>query len=104
MNALPIRLLRKIGIAEGISFLFLLIVAMPLKYIYGLPLAVKYTGWAHGILFISYIGLAYYAKEVYEWTLGRFLLAFVSAWIPLGTFFFDKSLGVEEKRIKQGLR
>jgi integral membrane protein len=104
MNAIPIRLLRKIGIAEGISFLFLLAIAMPLKYVYGLPLAVKYTGWAHGLLFVSYIGLAYYAKEVYQWPLSRFLLAFASAWLPLGTFFFDKKLSIEEKRIKQGMR
>lgn len=99
-----IRLLRKIGIAEGISFLILLLIAMPLKYAYGLPLAVKYTGWAHGFLFVAYVALAYYAKEQYGWPFKKFLLAFASAWFPLGTFFFDKKLSMEEQRIIKNIR
>ena len=104
MHAGTISLLRKVGIAEGISFLILLLIAMPLKYFYGLPLAVKYTGWMHGFLFVFYVALAYYAKEVYRWPFKRFLFAFLSAWLPLGTFFFDARLSIEEKRIKQGLQ
>ena len=46
--------LRLAGITEGISFLVLLFIAMPLKYWAGMPLAVKYTGWAHGVLFVLY--------------------------------------------------
>lgn len=103
MSVGTIRLLRKVGIAEGVSFLVLLLIAMPLKYAYGLPLAVKYTGWAHGFLFVVYVGLAYYAKEQYNWNFKKFLLAFASAWLPLGTFFFDKQLSIDEKRITKGL-
>jgi integral membrane protein len=103
MSAGTIRLLRKIGIAEGASFLFLLLIAMPLKYAFGMPLAVKYTGSIHGLLLVAYIGLAYYAKEVYNWPFKRFLLAFVSAWLPLGTFFFDGRLKIEEQRITAGM-
>lgn len=99
MNPSTIRLLRKTGIAEGVSFLVLLCIAMPLKYVYGMPLAVKYTGWAHGVLFVSYVSLAFYAKEVYNWPFKRFLLAFVAAWLPLGTFFFDGRLKFEEKKM-----
>lgn len=101
MNPSTIRLLRKTGIAEGISFLVLLLIAMPLKYLYNMPLAVKYTGWAHGFLFVVYVMLAYYAKEVYGWPFKRFLLAFVAAWLPLGTFFFDGRLKWEEKKMTQ---
>ena len=103
MNTGTIRLLRKVGIAEGASFLILLLIAMPLKYYFGMPLAVKYTGSAHGFLFVAYVGLAYYAKEVYNWPLKRFLLAFVSSFLPLGTFFFDGSLKIEEQRISKGM-
>ncbi|MGN6531837.1 MAG: DUF3817 domain-containing protein, partial [Ginsengibacter sp.] len=53
-NVKSIRQLRWIGIAEGISFLLLLGVAMPLKYLYDFPVAVKVTGWIHGLLFILY--------------------------------------------------
>jgi integral membrane protein len=103
MSTRTIKLLRKIGIAEGASFLILLLIAMPLKYTFGMPEAVKYAGSAHGFFFVAYVGLAYYAKEVYNWSFKRFLLAFVSAWLPLGTFFFDGRLKIEEKRIEAGL-
>lgn len=104
MSATTIRLLRKIGIAEGLSFMVLLCIAMPLKYGFGMPLAVKYAGSAHGFLFVAYIGLAYYAKEVYNWPFKRFLLAFASAWLPMGTFFFDGRLKIEEQRITSGMQ
>jgi integral membrane protein len=103
MNLQPLRLLRKIGIAEGVSFLILLLIAMPLKYVYNMPLAVKYTGWAHGLLFVSYVAIAYYAKEVYKWPLFTFVKAFVAAWLPLGTFIFDKSLKKEEALLNNNL-
>ena len=92
MNTSTLSLLRKVGIAEGVSFLILLLIAMPLKYMMGMPLAVKYTGSAHGALFVIYVGLAYYAKEVYQWPFKKFLMAFMAAWLPLGTFFFDARL------------
>ena len=101
MNPQPLRLLRKTGIAEGISFLVLLLIAMPLKYAYGLPLAVKYTGWVHGLLFVSYVAFAYYAKEVYNWPFRKFIKAFIAAWLPLGTFVFDRSLKKEEASMMQ---
>ena len=44
-----------ISLIEGLSFLILLGIAMPLKYMFDQPLAVTYVGWAHGILFILYI-------------------------------------------------
>jgi integral membrane protein len=96
MNLKPLQLLRKIGIAEGVSFLVLLLVAMPLKYIFDFPLAVKYVGWAHGLLFVSYVALAWFVKETYNWPFKKFMLAFVAAWLPLGTFVYDKQLKKEE--------
>lgn len=92
MNTSTLSLLRKVGIAEGVSFILLLLIAMPLKYMMGMPLAVKYMGSAHGALFVAYVGLAYYAKEVYNWPLKKFLMAFIAAWLPLGTLFFDARL------------
>lgn len=86
-----------IAIAEGISFLVLLLIAMPLKYFFHLPEAVKICGWIHGALFVTYL---YFAFEV--WTafrkkanwLGK---AFLAAIIPCGTFIFDKELKKEEQ-------
>ncbi|MFM1794982.1 MAG: hypothetical protein RL642_1367 [Bacteroidota bacterium] len=99
MKSSTLSLLRKIGIAEGVSFLILLLIAMPLKYMLDMPLAVKITGSAHGALFVMYVGLAYYAKEIYQWPFSKFLMAFMSAWLPLGTFFFDARLKKDEQQL-----
>ena len=93
----PLRWFRYTGIAEGISFLVLLLIAMPLKYFMDWSLAVKYTGWAHGVLFVLYVAMAYYVKETRNWPLKRFVIAFLAAWLPLGTFVFDRELRKEEE-------
>lgn len=89
-------LLRKTGIAEGVSLLVLVCIAMPLKYFFNLPMAVKIVGWLHGILFIAFISIAWNywqeKKKNFKW----FALAFAAAFLPTGTFFFDKKLKLEE--------
>ena len=84
--------LRVIGITEGISYLFLLLIAMPLKYYYDLPMVVKYNGWVHGILFIIYIGAVLRATWLCNWSLLRLLKYFVASLIPIATFILDKEL------------
>ena len=88
--------LRKAGIAEGISFLVLLGIAMPLKYIFHQPMAVKIFGWAHGILFVTFLFLAWEVKTDRNKSAKWFATAFLAAIIPTGTFFFDKKLKEEE--------
>ncbi|WP_439505852.1 DUF3817 domain-containing protein [Sediminibacterium sp.] len=85
-------LFRTIGYAEGISLLLLLGIAMPLKYLAGYPLAVKYTGWAHGLLFVAYLALALWVKEQDNWPFKYLIYAFLAAFFPFGTFLFDKWL------------
>jgi len=88
---------RMVAIAEGISFLILLLIAMPLKYIFDIPQAVKVVGWIHGALFVTFI---YFTFEIFTsfkkdilW-LGK---AFFASVIPLGTFIFDRELKQEEQ-------
>ena len=88
--------LRKAGIAEGISFLVLLGIAMPLKYLLHQPMAVKIVGWMHGILFVAFLFLAWEYKTDRSKSFKWFALAFIAAIIPTGTFFFDKKLKQEE--------
>ena len=71
--------LRKAGIAEGISFLVLLTIAMPLKYFFHLPIAVKIFGWMHGILFVSFLFLAWEVKTDRNKSLKWFAAAFLAA-------------------------
>jgi integral membrane protein len=86
---------RMIGIAEGISFLVLLLIAMPRKYFMHIPEAVKIMGWIHGALFISFIYLAFEVMGVLKKNFLWFLKAFAAAFIPLGTFIFDRELKKE---------
>ncbi|OYU96475.1 MAG: hypothetical protein CFE21_08785 [Bacteroidetes bacterium B1(2017)] len=83
---------KNIGTAEGISFLVLVFIAMPVKYVFGFPLLVKYFGWAHGVLFILYIIWLIRAKEEYNWSLKQVALAMVAALLPFGPFILNKKL------------
>ena len=92
----PLSRLRIIGFIEGISYIVLLGVAMPLKYFAGYPLAVKYTGWAHGVLFVAF-GIALIDVWINrKWSFIKVLRAFVASLLPFGTFILDKSLKAEE--------
>ena len=88
--------LRKAGITEGISFLVLLGVAMPVKYLLDQPMAVTVVGWIHGILFIAFLFLAWEYKTDQNKPMKWFATAFVASILPAGTFFFDKKLKEEE--------
>jgi len=89
--------LRKAGIAEGISFLILLCIAMPLKYFFKQPMAVTIVGWMHGVLFVAFLSLAWEIKSDRNKNIKWFATAFAAALIPTGTFFFDKKLKGEEQ-------
>lgn len=89
---IAMRFLRVVSFAEGVSYLLLLLVAMPLKYVWGIPLAVKWVGWAHGMLFIT-LGVAVLLAMV------RAALPFKTAFmvgvaslLPAGPFFADRLL------------
>ncbi len=85
-----IRQFRMIGIAEGISFLVLLLIAMPLKYVFDFPLAVKISGWVHGALFIAFIYFAFEVMGNFKKNFFWFVKAFLAAILPFGTFLFDR--------------
>ncbi|MGK3983600.1 DUF3817 domain-containing protein [Sorangium sp. So ce136] len=87
-----LRQLRLVAILEGLSYLLLLFIAMPLKYLAGLPLAVRVVGSAHGLLFVLFLAALLRAAVTRRWSLGRASLAFVSSVVPFGTFVFDRSL------------
>jgi integral membrane protein len=84
--------LRIVGFLEGLSYLLLLGVAMPLKYIFGLPQAVQVIGMAHGILFIVFIALSAQAKFVYQWPVIKMLWLWLASLLPFGPFVADYKL------------
>lgn len=88
-----------VGIAEGISFIVLLLIAMPLKYMMNMPEAVKLMGWIHGILFVSFIYFAFEVMGALHKNFTWFLKAFAAAFVPLGTFVFDRQLKKEAAQL-----
>ena len=88
----PIPFLRVAGLVEGVSFLVLLFVAMPLKYFAGLPQAVKVVGWAHGVLFVAFCVALLHTVIVARWPLARAALVFVAALVPFGPFIVDRRM------------
>ena len=88
----PIPFLRRIALIEAISFLVLLGVAMPLKYLAHLPEAVKVVGWAHGVLFITFCFALLRVFLVARWPLGRAITVFVAALLPFGPFVIDRRM------------
>ncbi len=87
---------RKVALAEGISFLALLLIAMPLKYMAGIPMAVTIAGSLHGILFISFMILAREVQTDYKKDFRWLGKAFLASIIPAGTFIMDKQWKKEE--------
>ena len=80
----------RIGHIEGISYLVLLLIAMPLKYYAGIPRAVKVVGYLHGILFVTYCLLLALTMRKMKWSFLKGFYAFVLSLVPFGTFRLNK--------------
>lgn len=92
-----LRLFRTVALAEGVSTLALFLVAMPLKYVFDQPGLIRPVGWAHGVLFLTYLvamvpGLWGRRAGLLGW-----LRTFIAALFPFGTFLNDGFL----KRLQQ---
>ncbi|MBL7756447.1 MAG: DUF3817 domain-containing protein [Chitinophagaceae bacterium] len=91
------QLFRKVALAEGISFLVLLFIAMPLKYFASIPMAVTIVGGLHGLLFVAFIILAWETRNEYKrnWVwLGK---GFIASILPFGTFVMEKQWKREQQ-------
>ncbi|MEZ4739413.1 MAG: DUF3817 domain-containing protein [Flavobacteriales bacterium] len=89
-NSSIIRRFRSVAIAEGWSFLVLLFIAMPLKYLADLPWAVKVVGWAHGVLFILYWAAAVPLFTKLKWDVERVIGLGLASILPFGTFVLER--------------
>ena len=87
-----IKTLRFVGLLEGLSFLLLLFIAMPVKYMFGNPTLVKYVGMGHGVLFVAFLAVLFIVCEKQKWSIKMFILGLVASILPFGPFVFDKKL------------
>jgi integral membrane protein len=85
-----VKIFRWISIFEGISFLVLLLIAMPLKYIWDAPEMVRIVGMAHGWLFVAYIAGAFYLFKPLKWKTKTLAIVCLSSVLPLGPFYVEK--------------
>lgn len=81
---------RIVALLEGLSYILLLFIATPIKYLADDPQYVKLLGMPHGILFIAYIAMAFMLKPDYAWNTRQFITVLVASIIPFGTFYIDK--------------
>ncbi len=85
-------LFRRVAFAEGVSFLVLLLIAMPLKYLAGQPLPVTVVGWAHGVLFVAFLALALEVKGLLHKPFSWLVKPFLASVLPFGTFVLERQM------------
>ncbi len=85
----------KVALTEGWSYLILLFVAMPFKYLLGIDILVKIVGWAHGALFVAYMLLLLQIWIKLKWPFMKVFWAGFAALIPFATFILEKQLKKE---------
>ena len=85
----------KISFAEGVSFVILLFIAMPLKYFLDQPLVVKYIGWAHGALFIAYCFQGLICAILWKWKFAKVALYFICSLLPFAPFWVERQVKKE---------
>lgn len=101
MKKSPIPFLRLIILTEAVSFLVLLLVAMPLKYLAHMPMAVKIVGWIHGVLFVIFCFALLRTMLLAKWSVFRVALIFIGALLPVVPFFIDRRMGGYEKEFQR---
>ena len=90
MKHSSLQIFRIIALLEGVSYILLLLIGVPLKYIGNDEIIVKALGMPHGILFIAYIIFSIYQRKNMQWDIKTTLIILMGSVIPFGTFYVDK--------------
>lgn len=91
-----LKFLRLLALLEGISYLLLMGICMPLKYIFDIPGPTYPVGLAHGVLFVAYCIWVLIVTLQKKWSFGTMMLAGVASLLPFGTFVADKKIFQKE--------
>ena len=89
--------LRLCGWIEGISYLLLLGVAMPLKYMMDMPMAVRWVGLAHGVLWLVYVSMLFTMYLGHTIYLKHLLGGLFASVMPFGPFVFERYLPSDDE-------
>jgi len=85
-----IKLFKIVSFLEGVSYILLLFVGVPLKYWGGNAFLVKFLGMPHGLLFLAYIVMALLVRSRMKWNLQTTFIVLIASLIPFGTFYTSK--------------
>jgi integral membrane protein len=96
----PVTFLRYTALAEAVSYLVLLGIAMPLKYLWDQPLAVRVCGSLHGLLFVVLCCALLRVLIEARWPVSRAALVFLASLIPLVPFFMDGRMKAWASKIR----
>jgi integral membrane protein len=84
--------LRVVSAIEGLSYVLLMGVAMPLKYMAGIPEVVRVVGMAHGVLFVAFVVALQAATISARWSPLRAAWVLFLSLIPLGALRIEHEL------------
>ncbi|MFK7937147.1 MAG: DUF3817 domain-containing protein [Saprospiraceae bacterium] len=79
-----------ISLLEGISYILLLFVGVPMKYFADNPMMVKSLGMPHGLLFLAYIVMALLIRAKMKWDAIDTFIVLIASLLPFGTFYVNK--------------
>ena len=94
----PVGRVRAGGMVEAVSFLVLLFICMPLKYMADMPMGVRVVGMIHGVLFLLFLLVIFQAWGNRALSGRQSLMAFVASLLPFGPFMIDRKLAESTKR------
>ncbi|MFO1076238.1 MAG: DUF3817 domain-containing protein [Planctomycetota bacterium] len=83
----PVPRLRAITMAEGVSYVVLVAVAMPLKWVWGHPAYVTVFGWIHGVLFAWFAWALMRVYQSAQWPIARLVGVLLAGLVPFVPFF-----------------
>jgi integral membrane protein len=93
---------RLVSLLEGLSYIVLVGVAVPLKYLAHDPSWVRVLGRVHGALFVLFVLALARAATAAPWTFSRVALAMGSSMVPFGALWFEREMRREEEAPKPG--
>ncbi|MBU2921163.1 DUF3817 domain-containing protein [Winogradskyella psychrotolerans] len=96
LKLLPV--FRIVALLEGVSYILLLFIATPIKYLYEDPQYVKLLGMPHGILFMAYVVIAVLISSDMKWPTRTLWIILLASIIPFGTFYIEKKYLNKSKR------
>ena len=85
-----LNIFRVVAFFEGVSYILLLFIATPIKYLKDDPSYVKLLGMPHGVLFMAYIALAFVLYKQLKWSDKTFKHVLLASIIPFGTFYIER--------------